>query len=106
MRDRTETNLGYFQREQIREQPELYEGFRGATRIRSVPLTWCFASGPPGARTPLHGLKVPLDPVDSIPTRPFGYRFTLCQHAFSAHASPWASASPAGSVPNLSPRLA
>jgi hypothetical protein len=35
-------------------------GFRARVTpsIRNPPLTWCFASGPPGARTPLHGLKV------------------------------------------------
>jgi hypothetical protein len=65
-----ETALGYFEREQIREQireqNERDQGLGVAPVFRKRCLTWCFASGPPGARTPLHGLKGTWYPCWSV----------------------------------------
>ncbi len=50
-------DLGYFRREQIREQNELDEGLRAAMRIRNLPLSCYFTVWAAGGSNPAPRIK-------------------------------------------------
>jgi hypothetical protein len=55
-------DLGYFRREQIREQNELNECLRSATRIRNLPLSCYFTMWAAGGSNPAPRIKRHVNP--------------------------------------------